>query len=163
MPALAIPLVVGAGLKLFGAAKAAGAAKDAARQQSASADKAIALNQQQYLQSRQDLLPYREQGGQGLTALTALMGLPPAAPQANTGPLMPPGQPPVGTAQSQQRGPLPPGATPTGYAVPRGTTPGIENQGMTLLRSPDGQVRPVPSDQVQHYLARGASLVPVQR
>jgi len=163
MPALAIPLIIGAGAKVYGAVKQAGAAKDAAKQQAAAADRAMAIQQSQYLQSRQDLTPYREQGGQGLTALTALMGLPPTAPQTNTGPLMPPGQPPVGTPQSGQRGPLPPGATPTGYAVPRGTTPGIENQGMTLLRSPDGQIRPVPSDQVQHYLARGATLAPVQR
>lgn len=162
MPALAIPLIIGAGAKVYGAVKQAGAAKDAAKQQAAAADRAMAIQQSQYLQSRQDLTPYREQGGQGLTALTALMGLPPAAPPVNSGPPVPPGQVPVGQGQPG-RPPLPPSATPTGYAVPRGTTPGIEGQGMTLLRSPDGQIRPVPSDQVPHYLARGATLAPVQR
>lgn len=146
MPAIAIPLIIGAGAKVVGAVQQHRAAGKAAEQQQAAAQQAIGVNQGMYQQTRQDLDPYRQQGGQGLTALTALMGLPPQAP--------PPG-PAIGTPQPGQRGPLPPGATPTGYAVPRGTPPGMG--GMTLLRSPDGQSKPVPNDQVDYYLSRGAT------
>lgn len=49
--------VIGAGSSIFGASKAADAQKEAA-------DKSIAMQQQQYQQTRQDLSPYRDLGGQ---------------------------------------------------------------------------------------------------
>lgn len=152
---LAIPLAIAGGsalLKLFGAKKSADAAKEAARIQAASAQQALNLQQQLYGQSRADLDPYRQHGVQGLTALSALMGHPQPAPSPWVGPQ-------VGQASPQQRGPLPPGATPTGYAVNRGTVPGLPGGpgSMVLLRAPNGQVKPVPAEQVDYYLARGAT------
>ena len=151
---LAIPLAIAGGsaiLKLFGAKKSADAAKEAARIQAQSAQTALNLQQQLYGQSRADLDPYRQHGVQGLTALSALMGHPQPAPS-------PPVGPQIGTVQPGQRGPLPPGATPTGYAVNRGTVPGLPGGpgSMVLLRAPNGQTKPVPADQVDYYLARGA-------
>jgi len=121
-------------LKLFGAKKSADAAKQAAEVQGKATEQALALQQQMYGQSRADLAPYRQYGAGALAAGNQLMGLPtPAAEPA----MMPLSQ------LMQQR------ATPTGTAVPRGS--------LVLLRAPNGQTKQVPADQVDHYLARGAT------
>lgn len=70
MPAaVAVPLIAAGastGAQLFGAHKAAGAAKDAARLQSQSADRAMAMMHQAYQ-------PYLTAGGQGMNTLARLM------------------------------------------------------------------------------------------
>ena len=62
--ALAISAAAGAGASIYGAHKASGASKQAAAQQAAAGREAAALQ-----------APYREVGGQGLTALSSLLGL----------------------------------------------------------------------------------------
>ena len=70
MPAaIAIPLVtgaIGAGAQIFGAAKASGAARDAARTQSRAADRALGMMQSVYQ-------PYTNAGGSAMTTLGRLM------------------------------------------------------------------------------------------
>jgi hypothetical protein len=123
-------LVTGA----IGAHKAASASKEAAKQQAASAQQALAVQQQMYQQTRGDLAPYRQYGAGALAAGHQLMGLPTPAAEPAMMPL------------SQVIGQRP---TPTGTAVPRGS--------LVLLRAPNGQTQQVPADQVDHYLARGAT------
>jgi hypothetical protein len=149
--AIAISAGAAAGASIYGAHKASGAAKDAAKQQQQSAQQALALQREMYGQTRADLGPYREQGGQGLTALSALLGLPGPAP-ASSAPVGPTA--PVPSSWHS----MPPGATVTGHAVPRGTLPGTAPNFVTL-RAPTGQLRAVPADQAAFYLARGASQV----
>lgn len=153
---LAIPIALTAGsaiMKLFGAKKSADAAKKAAEIQAQSTREALNLQQQLFQQSRADLAPYRDSGVSALAAGQQLMGLSPTAAPS----MVPLSQ--IGTVQPGQRGPLPPGATPSGYAVNRGTVPGLPGGpgSMVLLRAPNGQTKPVPADQVQYYLARGAT------
>lgn len=166
-------LIAGAATQGLGAIlqhKAAGKASD---QQQASGREALALQQQMYDQTRADLAPYRTAGGQGLTALSAYLGLPSApagaAPSAAAAPAGPaalpraPGGAPVGPAgltfqESWAQARMPhPGAPRTSaasvYHTPAGTS------GQVVLRSPTGQTQAVPADQVDYYLARGATRV----
>jgi len=73
---MAAMLIIGgisAAASIYGAHKASKASKEAAATQSASAQQAIDLQRDMYGQTRTDLTPYREQGGQGLTALSSLL------------------------------------------------------------------------------------------
>jgi|SRR5262252_1387315 len=63
------------------------AAGKAAQQQQQAADRALALQQQMYQQTRSDLAPYMGAGTQGLTSLTSLLGLPAAPAAAAPAPL----------------------------------------------------------------------------
>jgi len=129
-------------MSLFGANKAAKASEKAAAQQAQSAREALALQGQMYQQTRSDLAPYRQEGAQGLTALTALLGLPPAPAGAPVT-----GLPGLPTPQARTPNP---GAVYTGHsAVPR--------DAMVMLRAPNGQTKAVPASQVDYYLARGAT------
>src|SRR5262252_3390165 len=68
------------------------AAGKAAQQQQQAADRALALQQQMYQQTRSDLAPYMGAGNQGLTSLTSLLGVG-GGPQAGmSGPPPPLGQ-----------------------------------------------------------------------
>jgi hypothetical protein len=181
--AIAIGLgAASAASSIYGAHKQAKAAEKASEQQQQSAREAIAYAEPKYQQAlqiaqqqaelgRAGLQPYNLQGQQGLqtgqqglTALSALLGLPAsagAAPmlpdRASAG--MPPGgvpmAPPI-TAPTPYRRTLPPGAAVIGTAVPRGAgTTGAT----VMLRAPTGQQQAVPADQVAFYLARGATRV----
>ena len=131
---------------LWGAHKQSQAAKKAAEQQQQASNQALALQGQMYQQGRADRLPYMQQGGQGLTALTSLMGLPPSPAPGPTMGFPGPGQIP------QYPGPGAPG-----QAVPR--MPGTGGGGTVMLRAPTGQTQAVPAEAVQFYLSRGATRV----
>jgi hypothetical protein len=175
--AIAIGLgAAGAGASLYGAHKQAGTAKEAAKTQSAAAteaariqaaaaEQARLLQQQMYQQTRTDLSPYMQSGSQGLSALTSLLGVGGIAPTAGLAPMAPPpglGGPVAGPGRT-----MPPGAVPTGaYAVPKpGAAPASQSAygqapgGTVLLRAPTGQVQPVPAEQAEFFLARGATRV----
>jgi len=161
---------IAAGTQIYGAHKAASAAKKASEQQQAAAHEAIAYAEPRYQQAlqiaqqqaelgRAGLQPYNAAGTSSMTALTALLGLPAAAsgggmnratampPPGSAGPLQPPYTRPGGGG--------PPG-TPTGaVAVPRAGMTGAT----VMLRAPTGQVQAVPADHVDFYLARGAQRV----
>jgi hypothetical protein len=165
---------------LYGAHKQAGTAKEAAKTQSAAAteaariqaaaaEQARQLQERMYLQTRTDLSPYMQGGSQGLSALTSLLGVSGLAPTAGLAPMAPPMTPQTGLG-GPVAGPgrtMPPGAVQTGaYAVPRpGATPASQSAygqapgGTVLLRAPTGQVQPVPAEQAEFFLARGATRV----
>jgi hypothetical protein len=160
MPGWLIPLALAGGsalANLFGAKKQAGAAKEAAKTQAAAAEQARLLQQQMYQQTRADLSPYMQGGSQGLSSLTSLLGVGGVAPSSGLAPMAPPAAP------GQARTPTP-GAVYTGHqAVPRGSVPqsayGAAPGGTVLLRAPTGQIQPVPADQAEFFLARGATRV----
>jgi len=158
-------LIAGVGAQLYGSYKASQAAKKASAQQAASADKALDVQRQMYQQTRGDLAPYRQYGAGALAAGHQLMGLP--TPAAEAPPVLTPlsqvGQPAsggggfVGGLGAAVGGLLPGGGnanSPLALAAQR------EQQvrgGMVLLRAPTGQTKAVPADQVDYYLARGAT------
>jgi hypothetical protein len=67
--------VIGAGAALGGAYLASNAAEDAAETQAAAADRAAALQNEQFKQTREDQLPFLEAGYKGQNRLMDLLGL----------------------------------------------------------------------------------------
>lgn len=149
-----VAAAIAGGSSVAGAGIAAHAAGKAAKTQTAAADKALALEHQQYEQQREDLAPYR-----GLSAvLPSLMGRA--------------GQPVTSTGWGQYQTPTAPTTAPNAgpnsfAAMYQGATsvaPGMASgggpAGMVTLRSPDGKsTRAVPADHVQAYLSKGATVV----
>ena len=151
MPAFLLPLIMAgasAAANLFGAKKSSDAAKKAAEQQATSAQQALAIQAQMYQQSRADLSPYREQGGQGLTALTALLDY----RRCHRGRRRP------RSRRCQPRRACRAGATYTGhYAVPRAPCPTAgasahAPSGPWCRSAPTGQTKLVPASEVDYYL-----------
>jgi hypothetical protein len=93
MAALSTALLIGAGIaggtSLASAAIGSHAAGKASDQQQESADKALALQQQMYQQQRADVAPWRNAGGQAVTTLSGLMGLPAGPAAGQTEPVSP--------------------------------------------------------------------------
>jgi hypothetical protein len=149
MPA-AIPLAV-AGASLVSGAMGAHAAKSAATTQAASADKALALNSRIYDDQKAQMQPFVTGGQQAFQTLLngwqSRQGMAPGQAMAST-PLrqVGSGQTPQAAAFSQAMG------------APNSGSPGLSS-GMVQMRAPDGTVRPVPSQLVDKYRARGAQVV----
>lgn len=117
------------GGQLVGSKMQAGAAKGAAKTQAAAAEQARLLQQQMYQQTRADLSPYMQQGSQGLSALSSLLGVGGIAPTSGLKPVPPPTAPAPGAG------------------------------GMVMLRAPTGQTQAVPAEQAEFFLSRGATRV----
>jgi hypothetical protein len=153
MPA-AIPLAV-AGASVVSGAMGAHAAKSAANTQAASADKALALNTRIYDDQRAQMQPFVTGGQQAFQTLLngwqSRQGMSPG-PQMTATPLAPGRVPNVagnggqGVAFGQAMG------------APNSGSPGLSS-GMVQMQAPDGSVRPVPSQLVDKYRARGAQVV----
>jgi hypothetical protein len=78
--------LIGAGVSAYGASKQSSAARQASQTQAESADRALALEREQWEQSRADLEPWRLAGTQGLIGLQQLVQQPLQAPGPFTGP-----------------------------------------------------------------------------
>jgi hypothetical protein len=186
--AIAIGLGAGsAAASIYGAHKQAKAAEKASEQQQQAAREAIAYAEPKYQQAlqiaqqqaelgRAGLQPYNLQGQQGLaagqqglTALSALLGLPASAGAA---PMLPDrasaGMPPaVANPNAAAWGRAMQGGLGIGaQLIPGGNLQkpimagGAGTTGATvMLRAPTGQQQAVPADQVAFYLARGATRV----
>lgn len=157
--AIILGTTIGAGSSIAGAAIASHSAKNAAKTQAASADKALALEREQYQQQQQNLAPYR-----GLSAvLPQLMG---RAGQGVTSTGWGQYQAPTSTgnpfASLYQGGQSQPPSPPMGHAftpTPDGGQVGGQPGGLVTLRAPDGTTQQVPQAQVPHFLSRGATMV----
>jgi len=173
------PAIAGMGI----AADQADAAKKAAEQQVAAGDKAIDLQRDIYNQTRADLGPYRDVGGQAMGTLGAAMGLPGGGgappgpgdpgiglgrsttgatmyPDGTTGRIRPPDAPVTGRAQ--------PRAGRLGDAVPvaqqrtaSSMTPagGQMDSSMVRMQSPTGQMVMVPAAKVAEAQQMGGKVV----
>lgn len=183
MPAAIALVAVGA--QLYGAHKAAGAAKDAARTQVKAGDKALAVQQQVYQDQQARQAPYMQAGLQGLAQAQgyANASVPQFAPGQTAqfqrpepvpfNPAMQPlgqasapsqammprtgrGMPmPAGAAQAQGRG-MPMMASGAAQGQAQGPAQG---GGDVLMQSPDGEQKRVPSSQVPFWTAKGARVI----
>jgi len=149
---LAIPLAISAFSSIFGAKKQADSAKDAAKLQAASADRAAGVARQVYLDQMRGMEPYAAAGRGAASTLGALMtaGVP-FTPDRQQ-------------ALANQHAAPPSWMTSAAPPAPSGGTLGSlagmpASGGMVRLQAPDGSVRMVPGDQVGPLLARGARRV----
>lgn len=150
-----------AGSQIYGAKKAASAAKQAGQLQADASTHAADLSAQATQDSlafmrdesqynRQQQAPYRAIGRGAINTLSTLTGVPmdysgdQQQPMSGGNTLGNMGQP---STQPAGRMPMP-GQAPQG---PGG--------GMVMLRAPNGQQKAVPQAQVQGYLAQGATVV----
>lgn len=171
-----IGMGVKAGMDVYGAHKASNAAKEAAKIQTGAADEALGVSKDVYNRQMYAMDPYANVGRQAMSTIGRLTA--PGQPytpqlqrqdaqQGYTGygggqqpPMTIGGGPGGGMAGSR---PAPPGPVTGGGK--RGPFGGMGNPtpppggDMVLLQAPDGSQRPVPSHQVQGYLARGATVV----
>lgn len=131
MPAaIAVPAIIGGASSIAQGIIGHKAASTAAKQQSAAADKAMAVNRDVYGQQMAGMQPYANTGGAANTLMGRLMGAPGGARFASAGPAQAPG----------------------GMPQPQGG-------GMVHLRAPDGSVQAVPEQMAQAFIAKGARLV----
>jgi len=186
-----IALAVGQGLVNYfsgrsqgkAAEKAAGQQVEGVREARAYAEPLYAdaqrIAREQFAAGQAGLAPYAGAGAQGMTALTALLGLPaasagaPAAAPSAAAPTLAPSPIGVGTTTLANGIPLSLinslttkqiadanralGGGLLGMAGGTGTAAPATQSSYVSLRAPTGDVRPVPADQVDFYLARGAT------
>jgi hypothetical protein len=142
---LAVPLLttgITAGTDLLGTKMKVDADKAAAELQAKAAEEALAWQKGVYGQRQEQFAPAIGVGKGATYALGDLMGIP--TPEG--GYHAPP--PPETTAPAPPTTPQAPGA------------PAAPSAGLTVqMRAPNGQVATIPADQVQHYLALGATNV----
>lgn len=157
MPAaVAIPLIVGAGSSVAGAAISAHAAGSAAKKQQDSANQALALNRDIYNQQVARTQPYVNAGYQSLNNLMQQFGSGQNFSQQVAAQLAP-FQGAIGMhAQIPQGGYVPPQ-----FQVPQYGPPSQANAGMVMMRAPNGEVAAVPPERVQDAIAKGATRVSV--
>jgi hypothetical protein len=184
MAGMTTAMLIGAGINgavgLFNAHKAGKAADKAVTQQTASADKALALQKEIYNKQAAALAPYTNAGAQAVGTLGHAMGFAPMTAGAGGGPIdTGAGGEYTGTGRT-----APPGAMITGHAIPRpdGMRPphgwgmvntlgegvqsliqGRHNAASSIrtrkMRAPDGEIADVPEAEVEHYSSLGATEV----
>jgi hypothetical protein len=150
----------------------ANAAKDAAKLQSDAADKAIALQKEQFAYQQELNAPLVASGRMGNKMVNDMMGLPTeqTAPlsfygntgQKSAGRLQPgkaavpvSGQPP---AQPQAAGRVQPLATYAGQ-TPANQAAQRTQSGYVTMQAPNGETKAVPPQQVPHFLSLGAQVI----
>lgn len=158
------PIVIAGGIAAAGAVGSAAigahAAGSAADTQAASADKALALQERMYGQTRADLQPWAKTGAQAVGTLGALMGMG-GSVNGQALPQPAPYQPPQTTPQAQPQGGLAGIArTVVGWSHPELNSQSSAGQ-MVTLRAPDGSTRQFQQSDpnVQKFLSAGAQLV----
>lgn len=158
MPAaIAIPAIISAAGSVASAVTQHKAANKAEKAQVGAANQARDLQGAVYQQQRADLSPYRATGNAALTRLSGLLGV---TPQDT--PMVPQMQQAL-----QPQAPAAPSAPSPGLPAsvggmnPAGQFAGQVNASgkATALRGPDGSIRVVPNEQVEHFLAKGATRV----
>lgn len=148
-----LPSIIGAGASLGGTAIASHANTEAAKIAAEQADKALAIQQQQYALQRQDTAPYRALGQGAVGNLGYLSGI--DLPQSkidelsstvpNTAP------PPLPNASTP-----PPSSTLASLGQPQAST----NAGLVPVKNPaTGLIHLIPADQVGAAQQRGGVLV----
>jgi len=181
---MCVAIAVVAGIGVAGSITAAkmqsNAAHDAAATQSASANKALTVQQQQYQQGRQDFSPYQQAGASAVGTLQnrAQQPIPqfnPGGPQPQfnlgspQGPSPLPQRGPMGGSPMSQAGPLDVQQSltpiPNAQAGPMPQQSTLPQQGppqqpqMVMMQAPDGSKQPVPADKVPMAIQKGARVV----
>lgn len=160
-----------AGASIYGATKSAGASTHAADIESAAAQQALDFTKAQKAKQEAAYAPYAAAGAQAASSLPGMVrpmptGGPPApytsqfTATAPARPLSAMGAAPA--AVGPPPGMMPPaqGMAPAGPPQPGGVAPPAVGQGqMVTMQAPDGTTRPIPKEQVQFYLQKGAKVV----
>lgn len=155
MPALVAATAITGIANVVGAHKAAGAAKDAAKVQVASADKAQGVNQQVYNDQRALMQPYIQGGNDAFARLMS-------AKFGTSGQGTPQGGPPGGQfgQMSAMTGPPQPMPQAMPPQPPQAFGAAMGGGGpLVKIQAPTGETKDVPREQVQHYLGLGARMV----
>jgi hypothetical protein len=185
--AIAIPSIISAVGSVGSALIGSSASKTAAKTQTDASDKALALQKEMYNTTRSDLSPWTNAGGQAVTALSSLMGLPSGSvgggSSGNIQTVL--GQPLSGQASSRTNpGPnadytgqkavsrydLAPGTVESGGTMPLASVAGSRSNPQTIaqaqtasgyvtMRAPNGETQAVPSSTVNLWKSRGAVVV----
>lgn len=164
---------ISAGVSTVNAARQAGAAKDAAKTQAASADQAIDLQRDIFNQRRADMAPYMGAGQSAVTTLAGAMGLP-IAPQAPpmtgaAGPVGPQRTRPEGAPVIGHAGPRPDGAAgaqpmrtamaPQAAQQQSASSFAPGSGGSVRVQAPTGQIVMVPAERVEEAISNGGQVV----
>lgn len=180
MPAaIAIPALVGVGSTVAGGIVQSKAAKGAAKVQQEAAAKALAFQQQQYQQARQDFDPYLQQGAGAIGRL----GTQATATPRTFQPGMPQQLGSFGNVQGQQGAgpmqiPLPPRPQPTAPAPQLPANPGVLGRleqamhgangqpppmgpsgAMVKVQAPTGEIKEYPPDVAQRIVQFGGRVI----
>jgi len=172
MPGILILGGISAATSIIGAHKNANAQKDAAKIQSAAADRIAPIQQGVYQQQMSGMEPYAALGRQQANTMMRMMtpGVP-YTPQMQLADArsqqaalpswsMTPGQPPsyeTATARVGSNTAAPPriGGPPAPGATKQGTLGALAQQ-MVPMRAPNGSVRAIPMEQVSEFMRKGA-------
>ena len=150
MPA-ALPIAIGGAgaLSFLGARSQAGAAKDAAKIQAESAEKALALQREMWQQQQANQAPWVSAGQGAVSTLARLMGTP--TPAVNV-----PRATPTAAPDQTRNNVLARLAGADRAFVSRLANSALTKGGLVALRAPDGTVQAVPQAQADHYMRLGA-------
>jgi hypothetical protein len=137
-------LAISAGTDVAKAAISANAAKNAAKTQSAAADKSLAFQQGIYGQQQQNFAPYLAQGQNAVQQL--------GQRAAQPSPTFQPGRPT--SFQSPPQTPMASLGQPQQGMAPQGA-----QGGLWTIQAPDGTTKQLPAQMAQQFVARGAKRV----
>lgn len=161
MPAaVAVPAIVGGATSLAQGIMGHHAASTAAKQQSAAADRAMAVSRGVYNDQMAGMQPYANVGGAANGLMGRLMGAPAGARFASAGPA----QAPMSPAMAEAHKPL----NITGIDIGTQPAPSLDAYTAALqataprmvkMRSPTGEVTAVPAHLVEAFKAKGASTI----
>lgn len=148
--------LINAGANVAQSAIAAHGASEAAKTQSAAADKSLAFQQGIYDRQAQNFAPYLQQGQQSLGRLGQMAATP--------GPMFQPGQPQGGFQMPQNPAQVAPGTAMSlgamgQAAAGQGASQGSQGSGMVLMQAPDGSQKRVPASYVAKFQQEGARVV----
>jgi hypothetical protein len=153
-----LPMIIGAGSSIAGTALAANAQNKATQAEKDAADKALALQKEQYDLYRSDTAPYRALGLGGVNNLAHLSGIemPQQAPAASSAPFAAPGTMPgeAATAAANRATGIQSGLSTLGQSPP----PAAPTQPIAM-RTQDGRTFHIPPEKVAEAQARGAQRV----
>ncbi len=146
-----LPSIIGGGAALGGAAISAHSNTEAAKIAAEQADKALAIQQQQYALQRQDTAPYRALGQGAVGNLGFLSGIAAPTPDELTqlSSTVPKTAPPA----------LPTASTPPQPSLATLGQPSSGSSQMVQVRSPSGSIGTIPAAMLQQALAAGATQV----
>lgn len=146
-----LPSIIGAGASLGGTAIASHANTEAAKLQAEQADKALALQKEQYALQRQDTAPYRAlgQGAVGNLGYLSGINIDEKVPElSSTVPKVPYG---VTVAQGV--------AAPQAQASLSSLGQPTTSPSMVRVKAPNGQIGTIPADKLPAALAAGGTQV----
>lgn len=155
-----LPSIIGAGSNIAGTAMASHANTEAAKIAAAEADKALAIQQQQYALQRQDTAPYRALGQGAVNNLGYLGGIDTTSNLTPLSSTVPTTLPPPLPTPSGAPGSAPTAGPPTAPLNPPTMAQQMSGSGNVRIQDPStGLVHLIPQSQAQAAQQAGGRLV----